>query len=94
LPYRREILEGILSADLIGFHTYDYVRHFITSCTRILGLNSSPASVDYDDRTVKVGAYPVGVEPEKFEKVKSKNQTISKDNRQLSVQKYLKRWTK
>ena len=59
LPYRREVLVGILNSDLIGFHTYDYARHFLTSCTRILGSNTSPTSVDFNGRTVKVGAYPV-----------------------------------
>lgn len=59
-----------MNSDLIGFHTYDYARHFLTSCTRILGSNTSPTSVDFNGRTIKVGAYPVGVEPEKFEEVK------------------------
>ena len=36
LPVRKEILLGVLHCDLIGFHTYDYVRHFLSSCTRIL----------------------------------------------------------
>jgi len=40
LPVRREILLGILYCDLIGFHTYDYVRHFLSSCARILGLST------------------------------------------------------
>lgn len=30
LPWRRQILDGLLGADLIGFHTYDYVRHFLS----------------------------------------------------------------
>lgn len=64
---------GILNSDLIGFHTYDYVRHFLTSCTRILGSNSSPTSVEFNNRSVKIGAYPVGVEPERFEEVSKKN---------------------
>lgn len=70
LPQRKNILEGVLSADLIGFHTYDYARHFIVSCTRILGLNSSPGNIEYRDRNVRIGAYPVGVEPENFFKVR------------------------
>ena len=36
LPVRNEILLGILHCDLIGFHTYDYARHFLSSCSRIL----------------------------------------------------------
>ncbi len=36
LPVRKEVLLGVLEADLIGFHTYDYARHFISSCSRML----------------------------------------------------------
>ena len=38
LPVREELLQAVLKADLIGFHTYDYARHFVSACTRILGL--------------------------------------------------------
>ena len=37
LPMRREILQGLLGADLLGFHVYDYARHFLHACTRLLG---------------------------------------------------------
>lgn len=36
LPVREEILEGVLHCDLLGFHTFDYARHFLSSCSRIL----------------------------------------------------------
>lgn len=36
LPVREKLLEGVLACDLIGFHTYDYARHFLSSCSRIL----------------------------------------------------------
>lgn len=42
LPVRKEILLGVLHCDLIGFHTYDYARHFLSSCSRILGLSTMP----------------------------------------------------
>ena len=38
LPVREEVLKAVLKSDLIGFHTYDYARHFVSACTRILGL--------------------------------------------------------
>ena len=41
LPVREEVLRAVLKADLIGFHTYDYARHFVSACTRILGLEVS-----------------------------------------------------
>ena len=36
LPWCKEILEGLLGADVIGFHTYDYTRHFLSSVHRLL----------------------------------------------------------
>jgi trehalose 6-phosphate synthase len=36
LPVREQLLLGVLQCDLIGFHTYDYARHFLSSCSRIL----------------------------------------------------------
>lgn len=41
---REEVLRAVLKADLIGFHTYDYARHFVSACTRILGLEVSTLS--------------------------------------------------
>eukprot|EP00835_Amoeboradix_gromovi_P003538 NODE_238_length_13323_cov_0.463854.p2 type:complete len:648 gc:universal NODE_238_length_13323_cov_0.463854:7266-9209(+) len=66
LPVRTEILHGLLNCNLIGFHTFDYARHFLSSCTRILGLQTSPNGVEYKDRRVTVGVFPIGIDPEKF----------------------------
>ncbi|KAG9287457.1 hypothetical protein G9A89_023829 [Geosiphon pyriformis] len=66
LPVRREILTGVLNCDLIGFHTYDYARHFLSSCTRILGLSTMPNAVDFEGRHVQIGTFPIGIDPEKF----------------------------
>lgn len=41
IPQREELLQGVLASDLIGFHTYDYCRHFNSACTRILGAESN-----------------------------------------------------
>ncbi|ESK98261.1 glycosyltransferase family 20 protein [Moniliophthora roreri MCA 2997] len=66
LPVRREILLGILYCDLIGFHTYDYARHFLSSCTRILGLPTMPNGVEFEGRLAHVGTFPIGIEPNSF----------------------------
>ncbi|KAK0891429.1 Trehalose-6-P synthase/phosphatase complex synthase subunit [Friedmanniomyces endolithicus] len=66
LPVRNEILQGVLDCDLIGFHTYDYARHFLSSCARILGLPTTPNGVEYQGKMVAVGAFPIGIDPEKF----------------------------
>jgi trehalose 6-phosphate synthase len=66
LPVRREILLGVLHCDLIGFHTYDYARHFLSSCTRILGLPTMPNGVELEGRLAHVGTFPIGIEPSTF----------------------------
>ncbi|KAJ3408148.1 Trehalose-6-P synthase/phosphatase complex synthase subunit [Chytriomyces hyalinus] len=66
LPVRREILTGVLAADLIGFHTYDYARHFLSSCARILGVHTMPNVVEFEGRQVHVGTFPIGIDPDKF----------------------------
>jgi len=66
LPWREEILNGLLGADLIGFHTYDYVRHFFSSVCRIVGLEHALGKVSIGDRVVKVDAFPMGINYEKY----------------------------
>jgi trehalose 6-phosphate synthase len=66
LPVRREILLGLLYCDLIGFHTYDYARHFLSSCTRILGLPTMPNGVEFEGRYAQVGTFPIGIDPHQF----------------------------
>jgi len=46
LPYREEVLHGILAADLLGFHIYDYARHFKSACTKILGIEVTHQVID------------------------------------------------
>lgn len=66
LPQRKELLMGLLGADLIGFHIYDYARHFLSSCLRLLGINSHQGLLEYEGRTVKTDAYPIGIDYQKF----------------------------
>jgi len=66
LPVRREILLGTLYSDLIGFHTYDYARHFLSSCTRILSLPTMPNGVEFEGRLAHVGTFPIGIDPTSF----------------------------
>ncbi|KAG1747133.1 glycosyltransferase family 20 protein [Suillus paluster] len=78
LPVRREILLGILFCDLIGFHTYDYARHFLSSCTRILGLPTMPNGVEFEGRLAHVGTFPIGIEPSSFIKNLEKDSVKSR----------------
>ncbi|KAE8677544.1 Alpha,alpha-trehalose-phosphate synthase 6 [Hibiscus syriacus] len=65
LPVREELLRALLNADLIGFHTFDYARHFLTCCSRMLGLSYQSKrgyiGLEYYGRTVSIKILPVGI---------------------------------
>ena len=65
-PWREPLLEGILGADLIGFHTYDYERHFLSSVKRILRKEVSFNRVNLETREVVVNTFPMGIDYKKF----------------------------
>uniref|UniRef100_A0A7S1KSR2 Alpha,alpha-trehalose-phosphate synthase (UDP-forming) n=1 Tax=Percolomonas cosmopolitus TaxID=63605 RepID=A0A7S1KSR2_9EUKA len=72
LPVREHLLKGLLGADMIAFHTYDFARHFLSSCSRILGLETTQQGVYFNGRMRYVKTLPIGIDPQKFqEEVKS-----------------------
>lgn len=66
IPWRAEILENMLGADLLGFHTFDDARHFRSAVTRLLPIQSSSNVITYNDRQVVVESFPMGIDNEKF----------------------------
>lgn len=66
LPWREHILEGLLGADLVGFHTYAYARHFSTACARVLGAQLSIDRIVFGGRQVELGVFPMGIDVEQF----------------------------
>ncbi len=66
IPWRRELLHGILGADLIGFHTYDDARHFLSTVTHLTGYRSSANIIAAEDRAVVVESFPMGIDDKKF----------------------------
>ncbi|XP_060207632.1 alpha,alpha-trehalose-phosphate synthase [UDP-forming] 5 [Lycium barbarum] len=65
LPIRDEILRALLNSDLIGFHTFDYARHFLSCCSRMLGISYQSKrgyiGLEYYGRTVSIKILPVGI---------------------------------
>lgn len=63
-PKRDELLRSLLNADLIGFHTFDYARHFLSCCSRMLGLEHETSrgsiSIEYYGRNVGLKIMPTG----------------------------------
>src|SRR5262249_61639057 len=66
LPWRRQLLEGLLGADLIGFHTSAYARYCVTALRHILDLEPNGQEVRYGGRTVRVGTFPMGIDVEQY----------------------------
>ncbi|RAV28559.1 bifunctional alpha,alpha-trehalose-phosphate synthase (UDP-forming)/trehalose-phosphatase [Sinomicrobium soli] len=66
MPWREELLRGMLGADLLGFHTYDYERHFLSSVRRILRLDTHFNEISYEGRTIRVDSFPMGIDYRKF----------------------------
>ena len=64
--WRREILEGLLGADLVGFHTHDYGEYFLRCVQRILGHGHQMGELALGDRVVRVRTFPMGIDFEKF----------------------------
>ncbi|MBN2289059.1 MAG: bifunctional alpha,alpha-trehalose-phosphate synthase (UDP-forming)/trehalose-phosphatase [Candidatus Glassbacteria bacterium] len=84
LPWRSEILKGVLGADLIGFHTYDYVRHFLSSVQRLLGHDCTLGKINTGERIIKVDTFPIGIDYKRF----------SQSTWDVNVQKEKNKWKK
>ncbi len=71
VAWRTEIVEGLLGASLIGFHTHDYTRHFLGCVLRTSGYEHQLGQLTLHDRVVKVDTFPMGVEFDKFARAAS-----------------------
>ncbi|XP_047330274.1 alpha,alpha-trehalose-phosphate synthase [UDP-forming] 6-like [Impatiens glandulifera] len=82
LPIREELLRSLLNSDLIGFHTFDYARHFLSCCGRMLGLSYESKrgyiGLEYYGRTVSIKILPVGIHMGQLQSVLSLPETESK----------------
>jgi trehalose 6-phosphate synthase len=71
MPWRSEIIEGLLGADLVGFHLPGGAQNFLILARRLVGANTSRATIgvrsrfgeiEVGSRTVKVGAFPISID--------------------------------
>lgn len=65
--WRAMLLNGLLGADLIGFHTYDYVQYFLGCVQRILGYDNDMGKIFIQNRVIKADAFPMGINFKKFQ---------------------------
>uniref|UniRef100_A0A7S1TLK9 Alpha,alpha-trehalose-phosphate synthase (UDP-forming) n=1 Tax=Erythrolobus australicus TaxID=1077150 RepID=A0A7S1TLK9_9RHOD len=70
LPVRDELLRGLLSSTLLGFHLFDYARHFLSACVRLLNIEHEARrgilGVEYSGRHVMIRVSHIGIDPTRF----------------------------
>jgi trehalose 6-phosphate synthase/phosphatase len=67
LPARASLLDGLLAADLVGFHTASYMRNFSSSALHILGVTVDVDRVTWQGRVSNLGVFPMGVDAAAFQ---------------------------
>ncbi|BCI55346.1 trehalose-phosphate synthase [Mycolicibacterium litorale] len=91
MPWRTEIIEGLLGADLVGFHLPGGAQNFLYLSRRLVGANSSRATVGVRSRfgevhvgfrTVKVGAFPISIDSAELD-AKARNRSVRQRARQI-----------
>jgi trehalose 6-phosphate synthase/phosphatase len=81
LPWREAILQGMLGADLIGFHTRAYMRHFSTALRYVLGVQTDLRRASFDGRQIKLGAFPMGIDVDEFERLSATGEVRAESDR-------------
>lgn len=77
IPWRKELIEGVLGADLIGFHISEYVNYFKNACVELAGKKTENNKIIVSDRKVKVDAFPMGIDIKKYKNTSERNQIKS-----------------
>lgn len=84
-PWKEKIVRGLLGADLIGFHTHEYVQHFLKTVQMVTGYDHEYRTVLMHQRVIKADLFPLGIDFNKFheasklEKVAEEKQAIRKN---------------
>ncbi|KAI1335599.1 glycosyltransferase family 20 protein [Xylariaceae sp. FL0016] len=63
LAVRKQLLEGMLGANLIGFQIAEYTRHFLQTCSRLLSVEATNEGIQLEDRFVNVMSHAIGIDP-------------------------------
>jgi trehalose 6-phosphate synthase/phosphatase len=77
LPQRERLLEGLLGADLVGFHTATFVRHFASAVLRLLGATTDVDRIRWDHREVRVAPFPMGIDAQRFSELATSEQVAA-----------------
>lgn len=79
IPWRKEILHGVLGSDLIGFHTYDDMRHFLSSVSRLVGISNTQGQLVVGTRTAMVDSFPMGIDYDKYAEAAASPEALERE---------------
>lgn len=94
MPWRTEIIEGLLGADLVGFHLTGGAQNFLILSRRLIGANTSRGSVgvrsrfgevELDSRVVRVGAFPISIDAGELDR-KARERSIRRRAREIRAE--------
>ncbi len=79
-PWRKQIIEGLLGSDFIGFHRGYHVDNFIQCARRELEviIDSEPSSIQYKERQTKLSHIPAGIDYHEIKKELGKHKNVTK----------------
>lgn len=77
LPWRRELLNGMIGSDFLGFHTYDDMRHFLSSVNRLAGIGNTNGQINVGNRLVLADALPMGIDYDKYAQIAAAPDTLA-----------------
>jgi trehalose 6-phosphate synthase/phosphatase len=83
--WSKEMLEGLLGADLIGFHTYDYTQYFLRCVLRMMGYEHNMGKLILESHNVMVDTFPMGIDFKKYQNA-AKNDEVKELRIQLIEQ--------
>jgi len=79
--WRKELLNGLLGADLIGFHTHDYVQNFIHSVRQVLGYENTLRMIGASGRNVMADTFPISIDYKKFASAAQDHEIFAERNK-------------
>lgn len=78
--WKEKIINGLLGADLIGFHTHEYVQHFLKTLRMVAGIDHQYRSVFAENRIIKTDLFPIGIDYQKFHDAALQDEVIEQRN--------------
>ena len=83
LPWRRQLVQGLLGADLLGFQRQSDATNFLRACRRAAGLTTRGSTISVPveggaDRTVRVGGFPISIDSAAFEQIARRPEVLAR----------------